>query len=148
MPSLHGENRGERWENSRGDQRKPETQSRGLPAQEFSQNYIKLLFSVLTKRTEDYIRSVYMYSLCSFMNCKFSQLGDCLSYCSSFSWLVALWKHTSTCRPIKTHVLTKLFYKYHYSIVYYIMINSPFLNRFLKKLSFWILKRLPLTAMT
>ena len=32
---------------------------------------------------------------------------------TSFSWFIALWKHT--CRPIKMHVLSKLFYNTYYN---------------------------------
>ena len=41
--------------------------------------------------------------------CKFSQLGDSqTTLLTPFSCFIALWKHT--CWPIKTHVLSKLFY--------------------------------------
>ena len=46
-------------------------------------------------------------------NCKFSQFGESQPYCSSFSCLIALWKHTN--RPIVTHtVLSKLFHKWNH----------------------------------
>ena len=50
-------------------------------------------------------------------NCNFSQLDrdnnnktELTILLSSFSCFIALWKHT--CRPIKAHILSKLFYKF------------------------------------
>ena len=99
------------WENSRADQWKPES-----PAREFLQNlprystsygstdnmfyfFYKIINFSLNKEKDD-IQSAF---------CKFSKLGDSqTTLLASFSCFIALWKHT--CRPIKTHVISKLFY--------------------------------------
>ena len=64
--------------------------------------FIKWLFSVLTKRKMIYILwSAYR---------KFTPLRDSqTTLLMSFWCFIVLWKHT--CWPIKTHVLSKLFYK-------------------------------------
>ena len=66
-------------------------------------SFIKYIFSVSTKR-----KTIYKAR-------EFSQLWDSQPHywLTSFSCFIALWKHT--CRPIKTHVLSKLFYKNTYS---------------------------------
>ena len=104
------------WENSRADQWKPETQLRifscsrvltklcrgfhhAMKAQTTFYFFFKIIICIVNKEKGD-IQSAH---------CKFSQLGDSqTSLLTPFSCVIALWKHTR--RPIKTHVLYKLFY--------------------------------------
>ena len=105
------------WENSRADQWKPETQSRVFTSSRIRTNFaeffnrlwiearttcfisfIKLLFSVLTKRKTMYeARTVNSHN---------SETVNHIAH--AISCFIGLWKHT--CRPIKTHVLSKLLY--------------------------------------
>ena len=65
-------------------------------------SFIKLLFSVLTKRKTIYkARTINSYN----------SEPQTTTLLTSFSCFAALWKHT--CWPIKTNVLSKLFYKQH-----------------------------------
>ena len=117
FPCLHSlvKTKANVWENARADQWKPKTQS---PAREFSQTllrstgyggtdnmcyfFYKIIIFIVNKEKDD-IQSVY---------CKFSQLGDSqTTLLTPFSCFIALWKHT--CRPIKTHVPSKLIYLLH-----------------------------------
>ena len=94
-------------------------QSRGfLPAREFSQTlprfstgyggtdnmsyfFYKIIIFIVNKK-KDCLRSAY---------CKFSQLWDRqTTLLTPFSCFIALWKHT--CKPIKTHIQSKLFHKH------------------------------------
>ena len=65
--------------------------------------FYKIIIFTLNKE-KDGLRSTY---------CKLSQLGDSqTTLLTSFSCFITLWKHT--CRPIKTHILSKLFFKNQY----------------------------------
>ena len=100
------------------DQWKPEIQSKVSPAREFSTTlprfstgyggtdnmfyffYRIIIFIVNNKERQYTVRSAY---------CKFSQLGDSqTTLLTPFSCFIALSKYT--CKPIKMHVLSKLFY--------------------------------------
>ena len=106
------------WENSRVISENPR-RSRGFsPAREFSQTlprfstgyggtdnmfyfFYKIVIFIVSKE-KDGLLSAY---------CKFLQLWDSQNtLLKPFSCFIGLWKHT--CRPIKTHVLSKLFYNY------------------------------------
>ena len=76
--------------------------SRGYGGTDMFYFFYKIIFIV--NKEKDDIRSVY---------CIFSQLGDRKTkLLTPLSCFITLWKHT--CRPIKTHVLSKLFYKKKY----------------------------------
>ena len=97
--------------------------SRGFsPAREFSQTlprfstgygdtdnmfyFFYTIIAFIVHKEKNDIRSAYS---------KFSQLGDSQTkLLTPFSCFISLWKHT--CRPIKTHVLSKLLYKYNLKI--------------------------------
>ena len=114
------------WENSRVDQRKPETKSRVSPARELSQTlprfspvyegtdnmfyfFYKIIIFRLNKE-KDFIRSPYMYLNFFHETVTFNNLEtEATILLTSFSCFITLWKHT--CRPIKTPVLSTLFYK-------------------------------------
>ena len=117
------------WENSRADQWKPETHftcsiiltnfaevfNRLLRHGQHVYFFYKIIIFIANKKKDD-IQSAY---------CKFSQLGDSqTTLLTSFSCFIALWKHT--CRPIKTHVLSKLFYNRRYGN--FNIINCAFLK--------------------
>ena len=69
--------------------------------------FYKIIIFIVNKEKDD-IQSVY---------CTFSQLGDSqTTLLTPFSCFIALWKHT--CKPIKMYVLSKVFYKLVYTIVF------------------------------
>ena len=72
-------------------------------------SFIKLIFFVVTKRKTIY--EARMYTLISFYETVNSYNLETANHIilTSFLCFTALWKHT--CWPIKTHVLSKLFYK-------------------------------------
>ena len=74
--------------------------------------FIKLLFSILTKRKTLYEAHMYTY-LNFFHETETSHNWETqptiIFIATSISCFIALWKHTY--RPIKTHVLSKLFYR-------------------------------------
>ena len=87
-------------------------------ARDFSQTLPR--FSTRYEGTDNMF--YFLYEIIIFINkekhdirsayCKFLQLGDSqTTLLTSFSCFIVLWKHT--CRPIKTHVLSKLFYNYY-----------------------------------
>ena len=110
---------------------KPRESVEGFTAREFSQTlprfstgyggtdnmfyffYKKIIFSY--NKEKDDIRGAY---------CKFSQFADSQPHCSRHFRAM---KHT--CRPIKTHVISKLFYKYIYKLTR-INITSPQVQTF------------------
>ena len=67
--------------------------------------FYKIIILRLKKGKGDIRRARIVLFLSS--NCKLSQLGDSKT---SFLCLIALWKHT--CRPIRTHVVSELFYNW------------------------------------
>ena len=112
------------WKNSWADKWKPETQSRVFTCSRILTNFAvvfnrhggtdmfcsfyKIIIFIVNKEKDD-IRSAY---------CKLSQLGDSqTTWLTSFSCFIALWKHT--CRPIKRHVLSKLFYNSFLKILFF-----------------------------
>ena len=120
------------WENSRADQWKPKTQSWIFTCSRILTNFAesftrlwrhgenvnffyKIIIFCLNKEKDD-IRSAYVYFnfIHETVNSNNSETEPTILL-TSFSCFIVLWKHT--CRPIKTHVLSKLFYKINYLFI-------------------------------
>ena len=120
------------WQNLRADQwTRDAVEVYDSPVWEFSQSlprfspgykgtdnmfylFYKIIIFCLNKKKDD-IQSVYLYfNFFHSWNCKFLQIESQSYRSCHFCASIALWKHT--CSPIKTHVLSKLFYRLFYKI--------------------------------
>ena len=102
------------WENSRADPWEfSQTLPRFSPGYEGTENMFHIFYKIIIFRLnkkKDYIRRAYLYLNFFHETVTSHNLKTELSILlTSFSCFIALSKHT--CRPIKPHVLSKLFYK-------------------------------------
>ena len=105
------------WENLSADQWKPETQSRVFTCLRILTNFADAFFftGYGGKDMFYFFYKIFIFSLNKEKDD--IQSGDMSTiFMTSFSCLIALWKHI--CRPMKTYVLSKVFYKSKYRYIW------------------------------
>ena len=109
-PCLHSlKTEANDWENSKADHKLCWDFQKAMKARRTGFiSVIELSFSVLKKEKDD-IWSVHVYYNFFHETVNSYNLKTPNHIVTSFSCFIALWKHT--CRPIKKHVLSKLFYE-------------------------------------
>ena len=100
------------WENSRAAREFWQTLPRFSPGFESTENMFYFFYKMINSRLKekDDIRSAYIYFSFFHESVNSHNLEiEPTILLTSFSCFIELWKHS--CKPIKTHVLSKLFYK-------------------------------------